>query len=246
MQRDVDDRRRRSCRPASPGMDLLPSNIDLSAAEVQLVHEVAREQTLQRVLAAGHRAVRRHPDRLPALARPAHRQRADRLRRRDRAAGVRVLRAARRRAAQDHDRQGAASGSTRELQIDGVLGTMYDGRTLHGREVMERLVEAWGDTVFHTVIRRTVKFSDSTVAGEPITTLRLDLAGRRGLPPARQGGAGPVSRRVSLPAADDLFRPTVDRTPRPGDAASAGEPSPPRGSRRRSARPAAGSGTTRR
>ena len=32
-------------------MDLLPSNIDLSAAEVQLVHEVAREQTLQRVLA---------------------------------------------------------------------------------------------------------------------------------------------------------------------------------------------------
>src|ERR1044072_5472118 len=33
-----------------PGMDLLPSNIDLSAAEVQLVHEVAREQSLQRVL----------------------------------------------------------------------------------------------------------------------------------------------------------------------------------------------------
>ena len=33
-----------------------------------------------------------------------------------------------------------------ELQIEGVLGTMYDGRTLHGREVMERLVEAWGDT----------------------------------------------------------------------------------------------------
>ena len=54
----------------------------------------------------GHREVRRHPDRLPALARPAHRQRADRVRRRDRAARVRVLRAARRRPAQDHDRQG--------------------------------------------------------------------------------------------------------------------------------------------
>ena len=89
-----------------PGMDLLPSNIDLSAAEVQLVHEVAREQTLQRVLAPAHRALRRHPDRLPALARPADGQRADRLRRRDRAAGVRVLRAARRGAAEDHDRQG--------------------------------------------------------------------------------------------------------------------------------------------
>ena len=56
------------------------------------------------------------------------------------------------------------------LVVDGVLGTMFDGRTLHGREVMQRLVEAWGDQVFHTVIRRTVKFSDSTVAGEPITS----------------------------------------------------------------------------
>src|SRR5262249_32943787 len=33
-----------------PGMDLVPSNIDLSAAEVQLVNEVAREQTLARAL----------------------------------------------------------------------------------------------------------------------------------------------------------------------------------------------------
>ena len=57
-----------------------------------------------------------------------------------------------------------------KLEIDGVLGTMFDGRTLHSREVMERLVSAWGDKVFHTVIRRTVKFSDATVAGEPITS----------------------------------------------------------------------------
>ena len=63
------------------------------------------------------------------------------------------------------------------LEIDGVLGTMFDGRTLHSREVMERLVQAWGDKVFHTVIRRTVKFSDSTVAGEPITTYAVASAG---------------------------------------------------------------------
>jgi chromosome partitioning protein len=54
---------------------------------------------------------------------------------------------------------------------------MFDGRTLHSREVMERLVQAWGDTVFHTVIRRTVKFSDSTVAGEPITTYASNSTG---------------------------------------------------------------------
>ena len=54
---------------------------------------------------------------------------------------------------------------------------MFDGRTLHSREVMQRLVEAWGDKVFHTVIRRTIKFSDSTVAGEPITNYASSSAG---------------------------------------------------------------------
>ena len=56
------------------------------------------------------------------------------------------------------------------LEILGILGTMYDARTLHSREVLERVVQAFGDRVFHTVIRRTVKFPETTVAGEPITT----------------------------------------------------------------------------
>jgi chromosome partitioning protein len=159
-----------------PGMDLLPSNIDLSAAEVQLVHEVAREQTLQRVLAP---AIADYDviliDCQPSL-------------------GLLTVNAL---TASDgvivpleceyFALRGVALLKTTidkvqerlnpKLTIDGVLGTMYDGRTLHGREVMERLVQAWGDTVFHTVIRRTVKFSDSTVAGEPITTYAGASAG---------------------------------------------------------------------
>jgi chromosome partitioning protein len=152
-----------------PGMDLLPSNIDLSAAEVQLVHEVAREQTLSRVLAP---AIANYDviliDCQPSLGLLT----VNALTASDSVLvpleceyfalrGVALLK--------------TTIDKVRErlnpkLKIDGVLGTMYDGRTLHGREVMERLVEAWGDTVFHTVIRRTVKFSDSTVAGEPITS----------------------------------------------------------------------------
>jgi chromosome partitioning protein len=56
------------------------------------------------------------------------------------------------------------------LQLDGILATMFDSRTLHSREVLERVVETFGDKVFETVIGRTVKFPDASVAGSPITT----------------------------------------------------------------------------
>ena len=58
------------------GMDLLPSNIDLSGAEVQLVHEVGREFVARRRAGAGAARLRLRPHRLPAVARPAHRERA--------------------------------------------------------------------------------------------------------------------------------------------------------------------------
>jgi chromosome partitioning protein len=151
------------------GMDLLPSNIDLSAAEVQLVHEVAREQTLQRVLAP---ALAKYDviliDCQPSLGLLT----VNALTASD---GVIVpleceYFALRGVALLKNTIDKVRERLNPKLEIDGVLGTMFDGRTLHGREVMERLVQAWGDRVFHTVIRRTVKFSDSTVAGEPITS----------------------------------------------------------------------------
>ena len=151
------------------GMDLLPSNIDLSAAEVQLVHEVAREQTLSRVLAP---IIDRYDviliDCQPSLGLLT----VNALTAAD---GVIVpleceYFALRGVALLKNTIDKVQERLNPRLEIDGVLGTMYDGRTLHGREVMERLVQAWDEKVFHTVIRRTVKFSDSTVAGEPITS----------------------------------------------------------------------------
>jgi chromosome partitioning protein len=147
----------------------VPSNIDLSAAEVQLVTEVAREQVLARALAP---AVADYDfviiDCQPSLGLLT----VNALTASD---GVIVPLECEYFALRGVALLKTTIDKVRErlnprLEIDGVLGTMFDGRTLHGREVMERLVEAWGDTVFHTVIRRTVKFSDSTVAGEPITS----------------------------------------------------------------------------
>jgi len=156
-----------------PGMDLLPANIDLSAAEMQLVSEVGREQAMARVLAPARETydivlIDCQPS-LGLLTVNALTA----------ASGVIIPLEceyfALRGVALLKDTIDKVKERTNfNLQITGLLGTMYDSRTLHGREVLKTLVEGWGDKVFHTVIRRTVKFSDSTVAGEPITEFAPD------------------------------------------------------------------------
>jgi chromosome partitioning protein len=64
-----------------------------------------------------------------------------------------------------------------QLELQGIVATMYDARTLHGREVLSRVVHAFGDKVFHTVINRTIRFPETTVAGEPITSYASSSAG---------------------------------------------------------------------
>ncbi len=159
-----------------PGLDLIPSNIDLSAAEVQLVNEVAREHTLARVLRpalAAYDVVL--IDCQPSLGLLT-------INALTAADGVLVpleceYFALRGVALLKDTIDKVSERLNPDLRIDGLLGTMYDGRTLHAREVLQTLVDGWGDTVFHTVIRRTVKFSDSTVAGEPILSYASDSAG---------------------------------------------------------------------
>ena len=51
-----------------------------------------------------------------------------------------------------------------------LLCTMFDKRTVHGRDVIEELREVFGDKVYKTVITRTIKFADASVAAEPILT----------------------------------------------------------------------------
>lgn len=149
------------------GLDLLPSNIDLSAAEIQLVSEVGREQALARAL---HPVADRYDyiliDCQPSL-------------------GLLTVNAL---ACSDNVlipmeceyfslRGLALLTDTIEkvrdrlnprLELGGILVTMFDARTLHSRDVMARVVEVFGDAVFDTVISRTVRFPETSVAGEPI------------------------------------------------------------------------------
>lgn len=152
-----------------PDLDLVPSNIDLSAAEIQLVNEVGREQTLGRAL----RPLLDRYDYVLIDCQPS--------------LGLLTVNAL---ACSDaviiptecefFSLRGLALltdtvDKVRErlnpkLSIQGILVTRFDTRTVNAREVMSRVLERFGDLVFDTVITRTVRFPETSVAGEPITS----------------------------------------------------------------------------
>ena len=62
-----------------------------------------------------------------------------------------------------------------EVQIEGILPTMFDGRTLHAREAVEILEESFGELVFKTRIRKTVRYAEAPVKGASV--LKYDPTG---------------------------------------------------------------------
>lgn len=151
------------------GLDMVPANIDLSAAEIQLVNEVGREQTLGRAL----RPVRGEYDFIIIDCQPS--------------LGLLTVNALacsqgviipmeceyfslRGLALLTDTVEKVRDRINFDLDIVGILVTMFDRRTTHAREVMDRVVEVFGDRVFDTVITRTVRFPETSVAGEPIIT----------------------------------------------------------------------------
>jgi len=59
--------------------------------------------------------------------------------------------------------------------IKGILPTMYDSRTLHSREAVEMLKENFGDLVFETRIKKTVRYAEAPVEGSSV--LKYDSSG---------------------------------------------------------------------
>jgi chromosome partitioning protein len=54
------------------------------------------------------------------------------------------------------------------VKIEGILPTMFDSRTLHAREAVEILEENFGELVFKTRIRKTVRYAEAPVKGSSI------------------------------------------------------------------------------
>ena len=148
-------------------LDIMPSNIDLSAAEVQLVTEVGREQVLAGVL----RQVKDEYDVIIIDCQPS--------------LGLLTVNALTAAdgviipvAAEFFALRGVAllmqsiekvqSRINPSLEVYGVLVTMFT-HTLHCDEVLQRIYEAFQGKVFHSVISRSIKLQDSTVAAAPIT-----------------------------------------------------------------------------
>jgi chromosome partitioning protein len=61
------------------------------------------------------------------------------------------------------------------VEIKGILPTMYDSRTLHSREAIEMLKENFGDLVFDTRIRKTIRYAEAPVQGSSV--LKYDPSG---------------------------------------------------------------------
>ncbi|MDO4908595.1 MAG: ParA family protein [Corynebacterium sp.] len=148
-------------------LDIIPANIDLSAAEIQLVNEVGREQALARAL----RPVMKEYDFILLDCQPS--------------LGLLTVNALtcshgviipmeceyfslRGLALLTDTVEKVRDRLNFNLDILGILVTMFDRRTSHSRDVMNKVVEVFGDQVFDTVITRTVRFPETTVVGEPI------------------------------------------------------------------------------
>ena len=72
-----------------------------------------------------------------------------------------------------------------EVDIEGILPTLVDARTLHAKEAIEILEENFGDMVFASRIRKTIRFAEAPVKGMSVLKYEPGRHGRTRIQAAR-------------------------------------------------------------
>ncbi len=149
------------------GPDLIPANLDLAAAEIELMGRLSRETTLKEVLAPAKREYRYTVVDCPpslglltinalvaadAVIVPVATQYL-------RFRGMKLLL---------NTLDQVKTKFNRELLPPRILPNMFQARTVHSREVLEELRSTFGEQVFETVIRHTVRLAEAPMAGRSI------------------------------------------------------------------------------
>jgi chromosome partitioning protein len=158
-----------------PGLDLIPSNLDLAGSEAELIGEIGWDRTLKealKVISKDYNYILADcppslgvltTNALMAAERVVVPVQAEYLAMR----GFKQLQ----RIIQKVQKKGNPS-----LQVK-ILRTMHDARTIHSTEVVEELKKVFGGQVYEAIIKRTIKFADSSLAGQPILIYAKDSEG---------------------------------------------------------------------
>lgn len=148
------------------GVDLVPSNLDLAGAEAELIGEIGWDRTVKEILVPVEKRydfiILDCPPSLGVLttnAMIASKKvivplQSEYLAMRGLKQLNRIIAKVKRKA-------------NPHLTVK-ILRTMFDKRTTHSKEVSDEIVNVFGDDVYGTIINRTVRFADSTIAGDPI------------------------------------------------------------------------------
>lgn len=153
--------------PVKAYLDLLPANIDLASAEIELIAEAQREFHLQRIL----EPIQQWYDYIlidcaPSLglltlnALSASREVLVPMQCEYSAMrGVRPLLEALEHVRAHHNP---------ELDLGGILATMYSTGNVHSREVLDQIRAIFGDKVYDVVITKSIRFAEASVASQSI------------------------------------------------------------------------------
>lgn len=157
----------RIIHPVGAYLDLIPANIELASAEIELIAEIRREFILHRTLEPLNAwydfILVDCPPSLGLLTTNALcasqevviPMQCEYFAMR----GIRLL--------LDHIKK-INSRLNPTLELAGILATMYSTGTIHAREVLEEIQQVFGDKVFDVIIYKSIRFAEASVANQSI------------------------------------------------------------------------------